>query len=165
MGEWRIEHIAAQAEATQDVLLELNNAHSRETSLLTTEDWRELVDIAFFAACADGGAGFLVAVDQDASHASANFRWFHERLRRFVYIDRFVVSGAHQGRGLARSLYTRLFSAARAAGHNRIVCEVNQIPPNPGSDAFHARMGFVERGTATLDHNGKTVRYLEKHLD
>ena len=28
------------------------------------------------------------------------------------------------------------------AGHDRVVCEVNLDPPNPGSDAFHERLGF-----------------------
>jgi uncharacterized protein len=43
-------------------------------------------------------------------------------------------------------------------------CEINLLPPNPASDAFHARMGFVEVGAAQLA-NGKTVRYLERALD
>ena len=33
-------------------------------------------------------------------------------------------------------------------------------PPNPASDAFHERLGFVEVGQARL-RNGKFVRYLE----
>ena len=37
------------------------------------------------------------------------------------------------------------------------------MPPNPGSDAFHAALGFVEAGQA--EHpDGKVVRYLCKPL-
>ena len=57
-----------------------------------------------------------------------------------------------------------VFERARAARHDRVVCEVNLVPPNPGSDAFHDRMGFAEVGRATLGGAGKTVRYLEKLL-
>ena len=52
---------------------------------------------------------------------------------------------------------------ARAAGHERVVCEVNADPPNPASDAFHAALGFAEIG-ATLLPNGKTVRYFMRDL-
>ena len=61
-------------------------------------------------------------------------------------------------------LYRELFDRARAAGHDRIVCEVNLDPPNPGSDAFHAKMGFAEVGRAELEPGGKLVRYYEKLL-
>jgi predicted GNAT superfamily acetyltransferase len=54
--------------------------------------------------------------------------------------------------------------AARAAGYAHVCCEVNIDPPNPGSDAFHANMGFEEIGRAFLPERGKTVRYLMRTL-
>jgi hypothetical protein len=54
-----------------------------------------------------------------------------------------------------------VFAEARAAGHERVVCEINFDPPNPGSDAFHAKLGFSEIGRATLA-NCKSLRYLER---
>ena len=51
-------------------------------------------------------------------------------------------------------------SVVRAAGHARVVCEVNSDPPNPASDAFHAALGFAEVGQAVLATQGKVVRYL-----
>jgi predicted GNAT superfamily acetyltransferase len=56
-----------------------------------------------------------------------------------------------------------LFGAARAAGHERIVCEVNSDPPNPASEAFHKALGFAPVGEALLG-NGKTVTYLALKL-
>jgi hypothetical protein len=107
---------------------------------------------------------FLLAFDQDAAYDSPNFLWFRERFPRFVYVDRVVVGPAARGRGLARRLYDELFAAAAAAGHERVVCEVNLDPPNPGSDAFHARQGFAEIGAAAIHGGAKTVRYLERRL-
>jgi hypothetical protein len=48
------------------------------------------------------------------------------------------LAARRQGRGsdLAEA---DLFAAAEAAGHDRVVCEVNSDPPNPASAAFHAR--------------------------
>ena len=57
-----------------------------------------------------------------------------------------------------------LFEHAVRAGHDRVVCEVNQNPPNPASDAFHAALGFVEVGTASVYDGSRTVRYLSRDL-
>jgi predicted GNAT superfamily acetyltransferase len=50
-------------------------------------------------------------------------------------------------------------------GHTHIACEVNVDPPNPTSDAFHAALGFVEIGCASIHDGSKSVRYLERTLD
>ena len=145
-------------------MLALNNAYARETSFLTPAVWRRMVDRAFAATCIGGSAALLITFDQDADYDSPNFEWFCERLPRFVYVDRIVVDPDRRGSGLARRLYDDLFRRVRLAGHDTVVCEVNVDPPNPGSDAFHERMGFAELGRAVLPSNGKTVRYLAKSL-
>ena len=106
---------------------------------------------------------FAVILDQHADYDSPNFLWFRQRLARFAYVDRIVVASAARGNGVARALYEHVFAAAREAAHDRVVAEVNFDPPNPASDAFHARLGFSEIGRALLP-NGKTVRYLERAL-
>jgi predicted GNAT superfamily acetyltransferase len=45
-------------------------------------------------------------------------------------------------------LYLDLFERVRSTGVETICCEVNFVPPNPDSKAFHARMGFNEAGRA-----------------
>ena len=69
-----------------------------------------------------------------------------------------------RGRGCARKLYRDLFEEAVGAGHERVVCEVNSSPPNPESDAFHAALGLVEVGSASIHDGAKTVRYLARAL-
>jgi uncharacterized protein len=71
-----------------------------------------------------------------------------------------LVAPSARGRGCARQLYHDLFEYAAQAGHDRIVCQVNKTPPNPASDAFHAALGFVEVGTASVHGGSRTVRYL-----
>ena len=159
-----IQGIAQQSGAVGQCLLDLNNAHAVETSYLTLEDWREMIAGAFSARCYDSTAGFLIAFDQTATYDSPNYLWFRERLDRFVYVDRVVVAADQRGRGVARALYEDLFARAIEAGHGRIVCEVNLVPPNPGSDAFHDRLGFKELGRGTVESRAKTVRYLERVL-
>ena len=74
-------------------------------------------------------------------------QWFRQRLDRFrLYIDRVIVSATHRRHGLGRLLYEDLIRRAGRLNHPSIACDVNFRPPNPVSDAFHARFGFVEIG-------------------
>ena len=95
---------------------------------------------------------------------SPNYHWFRERYERFVYVDRIAISADHRRKGLAEALYRNLFDAAAKAGHGLICCEVNSDPPNPGSDRFHAAMGFKTVGERALTDRGKTVRYFTCEL-
>jgi predicted GNAT superfamily acetyltransferase len=144
--------------------LALNNAHATELSYLEPSRLAHLVREASYARRIGKVEALLIAFDQDAEYDSPNFLWFRERYPRFVYVDRVVVAPAHRGRSLARRLYDDLFAEARRRGHEQIVCEVNTEPPNPASDAFHARLGFVEVGRAVLPGGAKTVRYLRRGL-
>lgn len=149
--------------ALLDALLNLNNASAIETSWLEAARFEHMVGQAFAALHVAPAQALLLAFDQHADYDSPNFTWFRDRFDRFVYVDRIIVAAAARGQGLARDLYRDLFDLARAAGHDRVTCEVNSDPPNPISDAFHAAMGFVLAGEARLE-NGKSVRYLERRL-
>ncbi|MBT1511224.1 GNAT family N-acetyltransferase [Bradyrhizobium sp. SRL28] len=141
-------------------LLALNNAHAQELSWLEPERLEYLISEAFLARRIGRLDAFLLAFDQAARYDSPNFIWFRARYPRFVYIDRIVVAPSARGRGCARRLYSDLFEHAARAGHDRVVCEVNKMPPNAASDAFHAALGFVEVGTASVHDGSRTVRYL-----
>ena len=145
-------------------LLALNNAHAQELSWLEPERLQHLAREASYARRIGDLDAFLLAFDQDAQYDSPNFLWFRTRYKRFVYVDRIVVASSARGRGCARRLYQYLFEQAVRAGHERAVCEVNSSPPNPESDAFHAALGFVEVGSASIHDGAKTVRYLARML-
>jgi len=152
---------------TQDdasAILALNNAHAVETSPLTPEGLAALTGIAWRVRVSPDHSALCIALDQDAAYDNPNFAWFAGRHDRFVYVDRIIVAERARGRGLARGLYDDLMAAMRATGHSVLCCEVNVDPPNPGSDRFHAAMGFDEVGRARLADRGKTVRYLERRL-
>ena len=164
MNEQEIHSVsAAETSGTRALgrsLLALNNDHAQELSWLEPQRLEHLVSEAFLARRIGNVDAFLLAFDQDARYDSPNFEWFRARYLRFVYIDRIVVAASARGRGYARRLYCDLFERAIRAGHRRVVCEVNSVPPNPASDAFHAALGFVEVGTASVYNASRTVRYL-----
>lgn len=161
MEMFAIERIAA---AVEPAVLALNNSHGAEVGTISAARLRDLLGKAFCARCINRGDAFLIAFDETADYDSLNFLWFRERFVRFVYIDRIVVAPQSRGRGLARSLYRDLYAFARAAGHDMIACEVNIEPPNPVSDAFHAREGFEEIGRMLNPQSRKTVRYLTRAI-
>ena len=147
-----------------DAMLALSAAHEEETGPLDDAKLTHMLGSAFHTATADAGAdGFLITFDQSSDYDGVNFKWFVERYTKFVYIDRVIVAPHARGRGLARSFYEGLFDRARDAGHDRVGCEINSDPPNPGSMAFHAALGFFEVGVAALE-NGKTVSYQMRML-
>jgi predicted GNAT superfamily acetyltransferase len=123
----------------------------------------ELRDFAAILALNEDGrvVGFLLAVGPGQPYESLNYRWFATRHDDFLYIDRVVVGGAHQRSGVGAALYDDVAAFAAAHGYRRLVCEVNIEPPNPGSDAFHARRGFVEVGTQWVADGTKRVALLE----
>lgn len=144
-----------------DGLLRLSNENARETtSPLTREKLAGMIAAASVATAVEPGTAFLLAFAQDDTFDGGHFRWFRERLDRFLYVDRIVVGHGHRRLGLGRLLYQDLFRRAEMLGHSHIACEVNVRPPNPTSDAFHASFGFTAIGTATIDDGAKTVRYL-----
>jgi len=144
-------------------LLALNNAHATETGPLDRAKLADMNDIAFCARTNGARTALLIAFDQSAEYDSANFLWFRDRYPRFVYVDRIIVAPSARRTGIARALYDELFAAARAAGHTLTACEVNRVPPNPGSDALHVALGFAEVGRGS-PFPGKQVRYLMREL-
>ena len=141
-------------------LLALNNAHAAQLSYKTAETFRTLIDTASLARAEANGLALLVAFDEGCAYDNANFRWLKRRFERFLYIDRLVVDASARGRGIARALYDEAAAVACDQKRQRLVCEINLDPPNPGSDAFHVKFGFAPIGQQRLA-DGKLVRYWE----
>lgn len=147
-----------------DWVLALNRVYEKELSPMGVDKLSRLYGTAYLAEVADPEAGFLLTFDQGSDYDSPNFLWFKQRLDRFAYVDRIAIDAAHRRKGLAEALYAAFFAKARADGHTQACCEVNADPPNPGSDRFHAALGFEVMGEAHLDDLGKSVRYFVKDL-
>jgi predicted GNAT superfamily acetyltransferase len=106
-------------------------------------------------------AGLVVTFRPGTSYDSANYRWFSERLGDdFYYLDRVVVDASVRRRGVAGQVYDEL--EAVAAGYGRMALEVNLVPRNDGSLAFHAQRGYVEIGQ--LGDDDHLVSLLTKQL-
>jgi predicted GNAT superfamily acetyltransferase len=107
-------------------------------------------------------AGFLLGMTSDADYDSPNFLYFRGRYTGFLYVDRIAVAAPFRKLGVGALLYRDAERLARSKGLRRTCCEVNLLPPNPGSMAFHARVGFSKVGEQVA--HGKTVAMLVKEL-
>lgn len=163
-NETKLLPIETIAPANESTVLSLNNRHAEELSWLEAERLSFMLGQAFYARRIGTVEAFIMTFDQDADYDSPNFLWLKQRFPRFVYVDRVAVDEAARGRGHARRFYEDLFEQAKRADHTVVTCEVNAEPPNPASDAFHARLGFHEIGTATIHGGKKTVRYFAREI-
>ena len=156
--------VSAFEQADLAWVLEINRIHEALLSPLDANGLAALVAEARLARVIRPQSAFMVVFDQSAAYDSPNFKWFVERYPRFLYVDRIAVSPEAGGGGYGRALYDDLFRQAEALGHTTICAEVNSAPPNPGSLAFHDRLGFEAVGEAHLPDRGKSVRYFARTL-
>lgn len=113
----------------------------------------------------DAVLGFVLALPPGLDYASENYRWFSARGESFLYVDRIVVGEGRRSAGLGALLYQAVFDAATADGASEVDCEVNVEPPNPGSLAFHGRLGFGELGRQATKGGSVVVALLARPLE
>lgn len=129
-------------------LVAVNDGAYPAVPITPVDELAELIEMSALTLVVDDGelAGFIVALTPGLSYASENYTWFSARSQDFLYVDRIVLAPRLQGQGIGPLLYAAVEAAARDAGASEVLCEVNLRPPNPGSLAFHARLGFIEVG-------------------
>lgn len=153
--------------ADLEVVLALNRAAEPAVGPLDVAGLTALVELASHArvATADGTVvGALVGLLPGRGYASPHYRWFEASGVAFYYVDRIVVAAHARAGGLGRALYADAIATARALGMPRVVCEVNEVPPNPASMAFHTALGFTRLAAQSDPRDGKTVRMMELPL-
>ena len=152
-------------DADLPVLLELNNAAVPNVDEISAEHLANLVSMAAVPVLAESDGivrGFALALPTGVDYVSRNYRWFglHYPDRDFHYLDRIVVGADGRGSGVGAALYREVIEATRRAGVHMITCEVNTVPPNPGSMRFHQRLGFTRVGTLIHDRGDYQVALL-----
>jgi predicted GNAT superfamily acetyltransferase len=145
-------------------LLELNQASVNELSVLDEARLGLVLALAHRSLVVESDgeiAGFAIAMAPGVPYDSDNYRWFSKSFPEFLYLDRVAVAESLRRRGIGAQLYDAMESAAQPFG--RMVCEVNVVPRNDVSLAFHASRGYREIGR--LQHNPqKAVALMSKEF-
>lgn len=112
---------------------------------------------------------FLVAVKNDkavacaititggADYDSVNYRWFEENCQDFLYIDRIIIMPEYHRIGLGTLIYNEVFKIAKDEGLSSVTAEIDILPANPVSLAFHKAKGFKEVSTQYIKGGEKEV--------
>lgn len=108
--------------------------------------------------------GYLLAFPSDTPYDGEEFiSLTNTSPGPFIYIDQVAVSTDVRRTGAASRLYQATELAAQRRGIQVISCEVNLLPPNPGSLAFHRSKGFFQTGVMETQ-DGRTVALMSKQL-
>ncbi|MSQ46540.1 MAG: GNAT family N-acetyltransferase [Ignavibacteria bacterium] len=147
-------------------VLEINNANTPGVSELTIAELAQDLDNSLHALVIDNELGevcaFCITFGPDGTNAGINHRWFADRYKSFVYLDRIAIDSNYQNRGLGEVLYQSVEQQMLdSSEHSLLCCEVNLEPPNPGSLRFHQRIGFSEVGRHSPEQ-GYVVSMLQK---
>ena len=103
--------------------------------------------------------GFIVCLREGSAYKSSNYKYFSQRLDKFLYIDRIAIKNDMRRKGIGEEVYSHI---QKTADLNKIplCCEINTIPLNRPSIQFHTKLGFEEVGHKSF--NDHTVAYFIK---
>ena len=138
--------VRAARAADVPAILAINTQCFPGVSSLTPGDAEAMVRSAesmWVADDLDGIVGYLISITSGGHYAGEEYRWFETQFANFLYIDQVAVAPTHRRVGVAAALYNRIAQLAAEQGFERLVCEINLRPPNPGSLGFHASQGFA----------------------
>lgn len=104
-------------------------------------------------------SGFIILMREGQNYDSLNYKFFNSQSFPFLYVDRIAIKDGHRRKGLGRMIYEKTIDIAKDLDVSTC-CEVNTIPRNDPSLAFHDTFGFLEVGTK--DYDDHSVVYLTK---
>ena len=151
-----------------DFVLSSNSLNEPQVGFLDKEKLQSLLNQSNYCKVAfynNEPAWFLLCLPEDVDYGSLNYKWVSERYSNFIYIDRISVIEKFQNVNIGTALYTDLGYFSIEKGYDTILCEVNIMPPNPGSIRFHKKFDFVECGSQFTEGRTKEVQFFYKECN
>lgn len=149
------------------LVLELNARATPAVSLLSRDELSRLAALSDSHVLIEAGgatAGYALTFFDDAPYDGEEFLVLRERIKEpFLYVDQIVIKEQMRGAGVGVEVYGHLASMALRRGAALLCCEVNTVPPNPRSMAFHRRLGFEPLDVLNT-RDGRQVCLLRKQL-
>ena len=135
----------------------LNQANTPEVgSLESMTHLKKLIELSAYNLLVlddDEIVGFIICIREDSAYRSENYKFFTQRLKKFLYVDRVAIDERHRRAGLGQAIYEDIFVQA-SEDNLPIALEVNTQPMNQPSLNFHEKMGFDQVGSRDFeDHS------------
>lgn len=146
-------------------ILKLNQSEVPHVGEITFSELEKLIQKSIYAKkiTVDSFlAGFLIGFDDKSDYQSLNYQWFKSKDSNFFYVDRIAIFSEFQGKGLGSLLYKDVVDYSRLHKITSLTCEVNLLPPNPKSLAYHKAQGFEPVGEMTTSGGTKKVCFLRR---
>ena len=141
----------------------LNQANTPEVgSLESMTHLKKLIELSAYNLLVlddDEIVGFIICIREDSAYRSENYKFFTQRLKKFLYVDRVAIDERHRRAGLGQAIYEDIFVQA-SEDNLPIALEVNTQPMNQPSLNFHEKMGFDQVGSR--DFEDHSVAYFIK---
>ena len=135
-------------------IYDLNQANTPEVgSLDSMEHLRKLIELSAYNLLVqddDEIIGFIICMREGSAYGSENYKFFTQRLKKFLYVDRVAIDERHRRAGLGQAIYEDIFAQANI-DNLPVALEVNTQPVNEPSLNFHEKMGFDKVGTKDFD--------------
>ena len=141
----------------------LNQANTPEVgSLESMTHLKKLIELSAYNLLVlddDEIVGFIICIREDSAYRSENYKFFTQRLKKFLYVDRVAIDERHRRAGLGQAIYEDIFVQA-SEDNLPIALEVNTQPINQPSLNFHEKIGFDKVGSR--DFKDHSVAYFIK---
>tara|TARA_B100000214_G_scaffold333816_1_gene276098 strand:- start:146 stop:649 length:504 start_codon:yes stop_codon:yes gene_type:complete len=152
-----------KTEAQLQSIYDLNQANTPEVgSIESIQHLKQLIDFSAYNLLVlsnDKIVGFIICMREGAAYGSENYKFFAQRLKKFLYVDRVAIDERHRRAGLGKAIYEDIFTKA-SDDNLPIALEVNTQPVNQPSLNFHEKLGFNQIGTNDFDDH--SVAYFIK---
>ena len=144
----------------------INQANIPEVGdIPTIEEFNSLTNMSSHVIVVNKGketAGFIILMREKEEYDSLNYKFFKANYDEFLYVDRVAIKDGFRRQGLGKMIYEEVFRLA-AEINTDVCCEVNTLPRNDASLAFHAEFGFQEVGIR--DYDDHSVVYLKSPVN
>tara|TARA_B000000475_G_scaffold87425_1_gene70785 strand:+ start:141 stop:641 length:501 start_codon:yes stop_codon:yes gene_type:complete len=150
-------------ESQIQLIYDLNQANTPEVgSLDSAAHLKKLIKLSAYNLMVlddDAIVGFIICMREGSAYWSENYKFFAQRLKKFLYVDRVAIDERHRRAGLGQAIYKKVFDQA-SFDNLPVALEVNTQPINQPSLNFHEKMGFDQIGAKDFDDH--SVAYFIK---
>ena len=156
-------NVSNYSELELNAIFDLNQLNTPEVGSLESLDYlKKLIGLSAYNLLvlkSEEIVGFIICMREGSTYGSENYKFFTQRLKKFLYVDRVVVDERHRRSGLGKAIYQDIFAYANDK-NLPIALEVNTEPVNQPSLKFHEKMGFEKVGSKDFDDH--SVAYFLK---